>query len=458
MPPISAEADPLAVAIAPMPQAVDLPAPAAGPRTTFAGRLYAVVWRWHFYAGLITAPVLMLVTLTGALYTFRTELTAWRDRALLVVGPRSERLSYDALLETAASAPGMKRPEALVVSADPGRSVQFISGGGKRGRGGGHGHSDRRMYVDPYTGKVLGSRVDSADVFGTVLELHRSLMLGKTGRVLNELATSWGLVLLATGVYLWWPRGKSNVGVWLARLRGKPYAVLRDWHAVGGLYLVPLIALVTATGLFFTVVWGTGFNNTVKQAGHWPARWFETPKVSPPRPDAPPAPLDAVVASIMAHARPDDSAMVRLAPDRETAHKAFLMRDEDKNSLRLVTVDPYSARTLDVIDVADLPMLYRVRVWAVSIHTGQIFGTPTKVLALVASLALFGLSFTGVWMWWVRRPRGGAGLPRRPPPRSLPAWGWLVLLATGLAMPVAGASMIAVGLTDLAVTSVRRRG
>ena len=44
--------------------------------TATTGRLYAVVWRWHFYAGLITAPIMLIVVVTGALYVFRTELTA----------------------------------------------------------------------------------------------------------------------------------------------------------------------------------------------------------------------------------------------------------------------------------------------------------------------------------------------------------------------------------------------
>jgi uncharacterized iron-regulated membrane protein len=110
-----------------------------------------------------------------------------------------------------------------------------------------------------------------------------------------------------------------------------------------------------------------------------------------------------------------------------------------------------------VSDKADVPFLYRVRLWSVSIHMGKIFGMPTKILALVASLGLLGLSATGVWMWWKRRPGGRSGFPRRPPAGSVPRWGWGLVVASGILMPVAGASMILIGLLDLGTAPLRRR-
>jgi uncharacterized iron-regulated membrane protein len=261
-----------------------LPGPAPAPNP---GRLYTAIWRWHFYAGLITSPILWVVTITGALYVFRTELVDWRDRTWQVVKPGPQRLGYDALREIAAKEAGAGELDAIVVRAEPDRSVRFVA----------HVHGDegpeaeekhRDIYLDPYTGRVLGSRFQEDDFFAIVLELHRSLMLGTKGRILSELATCWGLLLLATGTYLWWPRGKKNVGVWAPKLRGKPYAVLRDWHAVVGAYLLPAMALIAFTGLFFTVVWGTGFNTTVQKAGHWPKEWFVPPESAPPATRRPP--------------------------------------------------------------------------------------------------------------------------------------------------------------------------
>ena len=37
-------------------------------------RLYSMVWRWHFYAGLLVSPVILLMAGTGALLIFQDRL------------------------------------------------------------------------------------------------------------------------------------------------------------------------------------------------------------------------------------------------------------------------------------------------------------------------------------------------------------------------------------------------
>ena len=48
---------------------------------------YRAVWRWHFYAGLFAAPVLIILAITGALYLFDHELDGLWHRGLLQVQP-----------------------------------------------------------------------------------------------------------------------------------------------------------------------------------------------------------------------------------------------------------------------------------------------------------------------------------------------------------------------------------
>ncbi|QDT85320.1 PepSY-associated TM helix domain-containing protein [Gimesia chilikensis] len=416
--------------------------------TSTKPKLYPVVWRWHFYAGLLTSPILWMVTITGALYVFSTELSAWRDQELHQVVAQSDRLSYDRLKEIAAENAASDDLEALVVHDDPARSVAFVA----HVEGEPNNRADDQhqwIYLNPYDGSLLGTRIAEHDFFAVVLKLHRNLMLGTTGRVLTELVTSWGLILLATGVYLWWPRGKKNVRLWLPRLKGKFYAVLRDWHAVSGIYLVPLIGIVAFTGLFFTQVWGSGFNTTAKKMGHWPPEWFQAGKVEVPADNPQPLTLNEIVPKFLAYSRsPEDAVAIRFSEKPDVAHKAFYMIDEDKNQLKTISVNPYTGEEFALINPADLPFLYRVRLWAVSIHMGKIFGMPTKILALIASLGLLGLSVTGLWMWWKRKPHGRSGFPRTPLPGSLPLWGWIVIAVCGILFPVAGISILAICLLD----------
>ncbi|QDT49137.1 PepSY-associated TM helix [Symmachiella dynata] len=419
---------------------------AASPKPAASGNLYANVWRWHFYAGLLTAPILWIVTITGALYVFRTELTELRDHDLLRVTPAEQRMSYEELKQVAVTAHGSSDLEALIVYPDNTRSIQFV---GHHGEEGEHGPEEHKLiHIDPYSGTLLGTQIAEHDFFHIVLELHRNLLLGTTGRFVTELTTCWGIILLATGVFLWWPRSKKNVGVWVPRVRGKLYAILRDWHAVTGIYVVPLLLIVTATGLFFSPLMGNAFNTTAKKAGHWPIKeWFIPPQSKPVAEGTPVATLDEIVPTFLAQSRPNDAVRIRFAESPEHAHRAFLIQDEDKNSYRSVDVDQYTGELLKVVDGSDLKFLYRVRLWAVSIHMGQIFGTPTKILALIAAVVMLALSISGLWMWWMRKPSGLTGFPRRPA-RSLPNWGWGIVVLCALVLPVAGISIILVGIFD----------
>ncbi|OJW10861.1 MAG: hypothetical protein BGO49_25470 [Planctomycetales bacterium 71-10] len=436
--------------------AEDAPEREETPRAEGARRLYAVVWRWHFYAGLLTAPLMWVVTLTGALYAFRTEIVEWRDRPWLVVEPGPQRKGLDELIEVAKKAGGSDELEGMALRPEPDRSVRFmVEGTGTGGHDGGPPHVD--VYVNPYTGDVLGTRTEGTDVFDVVLALHRNLMYGSTGRALVELTTAWGLILLATGVYLWWPRGKTNVGVWTPRLKGKLYAVLRDWHSVPGFYLAALIGIVTATGLVFSLVMGSTFNWSVQKIGHWPPAWMAPPKAAPAPPGASAAPLDVVAANFLKEARPGEVVAFRPAAKPELNHRAWISEDDDKNRMRAVTADRWTGEVISSVAPADLPFMYRVRLWSVSTHVGKIFGLTTEILACVASLAMFALSATGVWMWWERRPRNRTGFPRRPEPKSLPRWGWLIVVVGGVLLPVAGASMVLVVLLDALAYPLRKR-
>ncbi len=54
-------------------------------------RLYRVIWRWHFYAGLIVAPILLVAAITGGLYVFHAELSGWLYQDLYFVEPTGAR-------------------------------------------------------------------------------------------------------------------------------------------------------------------------------------------------------------------------------------------------------------------------------------------------------------------------------------------------------------------------------
>src|ERR1700704_3997006 len=101
--------------------------PPSNTRRSAAGdRLYRVVWRWHFYAGMIIAPALIVVAATGALYIFKDELEAAIYPGVTYVEPAAQRVLYEQQLAAArAAVPPTYRIGLMQVFANRRRATSF---------------------------------------------------------------------------------------------------------------------------------------------------------------------------------------------------------------------------------------------------------------------------------------------------------------------------------------------
>src|SRR3954470_1876733 len=156
-----------------------------------ANALYRAVWRWHFFAGLFVAPFAVFLAITGAIYLWKPQYEEWRYRDLFTVPvPTGQTpLSADAQFAAARAAFPSLNPIQFVPAARPGRSAEVQFGAAM-------GPDKSAVFVNPYTGAVLG-RIDEASRFmSTIHDLHGTLLAGTTGEILVELAATWAFVLL----------------------------------------------------------------------------------------------------------------------------------------------------------------------------------------------------------------------------------------------------------------------
>jgi uncharacterized iron-regulated membrane protein len=232
---------------------------------------------------IITLP-LIVVAATGALYIFKDEVEGVLHPGVLYVEPAVEHATYEQQLAAARAAVGPAyQIGTMQVFMNPKRATELAMGGQKFQFG----------YVDPYRGHYLGS-VEKGGFSDIVLTLHRNLFLGTTGRIVVELTTCWGIVLVATGIYLWWPQKANQVwGVWLPRLRAKPYVVLRDLHTVVGFYIAVVAIVISLTGLIYTYVWGVGFRYAAQKTEAYDL--IMKPRPSKSAPEAKDLSIDRIV-------------------------------------------------------------------------------------------------------------------------------------------------------------------
>ena len=407
-------------------------------------RLYGIVWRWHFLAGIAACPVLVVIALTGALYAFADEIERALKPELFFVEPAGERLALDRLV---AAVPASCAPQAVVLSPDPARTVEV--------RCQPVDDIQHRWFVDPARGAALGTDTWSRSFVGVVWELHWNLMLGDRGRLVVEWATSWAVVLMLSGAYLWWPRGRRG-GTWWPRrdVRLRPW--LRDLHAIIGAYIVPVLLAIAASGLCWTLLAGEQrWERTHDDVAH---RTWHYPPASTVVDGAPRIGIAAAVAAAGVDLRHEARALyVQLPAAPGDAYTIWLHAVGHGSPAQAVStwIDAYSGRVLTRVGWAEHSTLGAVSNSLYAIHVGSIGGLPGRITALIAALVLAWLGVSGPWMWLQRRPRRGLGVPPRARRTPWPLFAaWVVL---GWLLPAVGYTLLAVIACEVVAWAARRR-
>ena len=143
---------------------------------------------------------MILLALTGIVYLFKPQLDALLYPQLLRVEAGAQMRSADQLLAGVRQAHPQAAVSQYLPPSEAGRSAQFVIG--EEGR-------QWNLFVDPYSGRELGRQDAQLNLQAVARALHGELMVGTVGDRLIELAAGWGIVLVVSGLYLWWPRGRA---------------------------------------------------------------------------------------------------------------------------------------------------------------------------------------------------------------------------------------------------------
>jgi len=435
---------------------------------------YNLAWRWHFYAGLFVAPFMILLSLTGIVYLFKPQLDSFMYHDLLTVKPAHHLLSADEQQQRVLEAYPKVPVSKYLPPVNAESSAQFVVK--QQGR-------EVNLFIDPYSGKILGTQDAKNNLQAMARELHGELMIGTVGDRLVELAAGWGIVLVVSGLYLWWPRGRSSAGVLWPRISAKGRVLWRDLHAVTGFWGSVALLFMLLSGMTWTGLWGKMY------ADVWntfpAAMWNDVPKSdkqaselntaavqtvpwameNTPMPvstgdhaehmnhgamsSAPAAPTVTLQQVVdIAKARTIEPGYSISAP--KTADGVFtvsVFADDPHNDATL-HIDQYSGKVLADVRYADYSAVSKATELGVMLHEGKMFGWLNQLIILFICLMVLLSSVSGIVIWWKRRPQNGWGVP--PLRHDLPRWkvATVVMIALGIAFPLVGISMMAVWLLD----------
>ncbi|WP_183564268.1 PepSY-associated TM helix domain-containing protein [Mucilaginibacter sp. SP1R1] len=367
----------------------------------------------HLWIGLVTGIIVVIVSITGCIQVFDEELFNLFHRDLVKVEKTGSTKPVSELLAIAQKAVGKKKPVTDIKISEDNYSYVFTASKANKKQDIGLSYFSQfkyqeDIYVNQYTGKVLGIIDTRYEFFNVMEQLHRQLLLVKpVGSVIVGTAVLLFLLMMITGFILWLPKNykqfKQRVTIkWGAKWKRVNY----DTHNSFGFFVLPIAIIIAITGLVWAFKWWeTGVFKMLGSSG----------KVSLVRTVPAIATADTTgkntVDVIYANLRQqigDNYKVIgfNLPGKKSNVVMAFTYvknTTDSWNNMSYYYFDSRTGKMFDKLEHQNKPLALKWRNSNKYIHTGRIFGWPTQILAFLAALVCASLPITGFLIWWGKR-------------------------------------------------------
>ena len=427
-------------------------------------KLYQLIIRWHFFCGLLFIPLILVISISGCIYLFEDEYEDYMYQDLLFANPADKALPASVLLDKATLAVPDMRAATYKSYAQAERSVEIIfkakhqhkpvqtsmewAGDGPEKLPMVMNEERTSVFINPYTGAILGTLKSGDRLMGFMKDLHGNLLTGKVGTKVVELTSCWVGMLMTTGLIMWWPRGKTGVmGTLIPRLTKNKRLFWRDLHAVPAFYFSFFIIFLIISGLPWTDVWGEAFHTIQRDLKmSAPAGFHSRELKSKYFMGAEQISIDQVIAE--AKGRGYQGELNVKIPHNIRDTYAIQRNSDDPAERPSMHFDQYTGKVLAASDWEKVPLLAKSVSYGIKLHRGEYFGVWNLVLVLVTTLVLIFMAISGIVLWLQRRPKGKLGAPK--PPRDYKQPRWLIGTTIGFSifMPLLGASLVVFILGD----------
>jgi uncharacterized iron-regulated membrane protein len=358
-----------------------------------------LIGQLHLWLGLASGLVVMVVAATGSLLVFEKELDEWAHQDFYFVADPAidAHIPLDSLVHNvAAYDKDFKITRIVAEPAATDRSVLFFAKKKKQ---------TWQIAVNPYTAQVIKAINYDKRFFTVVLQLHRSLLMNDTGKVITGASCLIFVILVISGIVLWWPKRwhmlKQRTRIsWSAAWKRLNW----DLHAVFGFYVHLVLFAISFTGLSWAYPW---FNKTLYLLlDGKPMKKMEAPANTVQQPIAA-GYYEAVYRQANAQL-PYKGVLTMSMPEKENLALTVTKLNHDApvyNITDFLYFEKGTGKLLKEQLYAKGSAAYRARRMLYPIHTGKLYGWPTKIIALIAALVAFSLPVTGFCIWWGRKKK-----------------------------------------------------
>ncbi len=393
------------------------------------------IWRWHFIAGILCMPIILLLSITGGIYLFKDQYEAAEIETLKYVSQSNQNSIPFQNQWNIAKRQWDKTPSGVLISNNSPEATQFISGR--------FSHKSS-LFINPYSGKINGQIKQNTTDMHKVRKLHGELLLGSFGTKIVELIASWMIVLILTGIYLFWPKNNRIKSLFTIRFKRGKRILYRDIHTVLGFWFSLFLLLILAGGLPWTDVFGNGFKWVHQKTDTgfpkaWDGRMFASQESHNTA-----ISLDRMM-DIAKQLHLDGEVEISL-PKSSKGIYSISNTTHNLSAMHKYHFDQYSGKELYHGTWSDIGFMMKTRLWVMAFHQGQ-FGLWNWLLVLFTTVALSFLSLAALLSYLHRRRKGSWGVP--PVPSTFRVGksfiGGIILL--GLLLPIFGLSLLIIYIT-----------
>ena len=474
---------------------------------------YFQVWRWHFYAGIVVAPFLIVLALTG-LGMLLTANTSGRDL---------DRMTIEMPADSTQTAPVSVQAKNALQTIPDGTLMQYIAPRATDTVALFRVQTAEEKYlvaVNPYDASVVKRFAADSNLYHTFDDIHGDLLLGTVGDYIQETAAALTILLILSGLYLWWQKRRS-VAKMLVPTAPQPNSkrqTLRMIHATLGSWVSIVLLFFCISGMAWAGIWG---GKVVQAWSQFPAgKWGVAPvpmSIDPNAHDmhdmdmseaaphvhgesAPPVPTHG---EALNHGGSKEVPWVlELTPmpqsgttlgtdglktgvpivldtvDQFARESGFVgryqlslpqgatgvwsvsqdsMSHDIRNPFadRTMHIDRYSGKVLADIRFADYNAFGKFMAAGIALHMGTL-GWWSVLANVLFCLSVIAMCVLGYVMWWQRRPKQAAGTlaaPASNQPLAMSKPLLALLLIVACIFPTAIIAIVVIALLDMLLIS-----
>ena len=349
----------------------------------------------HLWLGLGSGLIVFIVALTGSLLVFEKEIDQFINPNFYTVPTiGSEKKTLDYCTQILKREYSIQKINRITTFDDPHRTIQIV---------GKNNQKEVQVFsIDPYSGKILDTALQKDRFFTIVLSLHRQLLLDDIGEIITGISCLIFVILLISGLVIWWPKKKKYLKQRLTIKRNSSFKRLNwDLHSTFGFYSFLFLLVISLTGLTWSFKW---FEKTMYFLADGEIKKVSLKVENPTKIDQK---LNQTSFYQSIYNRTDSifpyQGNIQIRMPADTINSIQVLKEHldfsIPNQSSAAYFDRFTGKIIEIRPYESFSRGDKAKRLVYPIHTGSIYGYPTKIIAFIVTLSALFLPITGLLIW-----------------------------------------------------------